>query len=1197
MVRLVTGFVLLAFSLTVPAQTASVEPVTLSLASMHDVITPPLPLSQHDILWLAQKRMLNIAVYGAETPPMSMNISTGRYRGMNADYLLLLKNALRIGLTIKSYHTRDQAFEALNTGQVDLILTPPTGAGPITPPNIATLPLVRGYPTLVTRQADVMKPLYDRNDRVTVATGPGYPDTGFIKKAFPKALIVSYPENYLALASVANKKNDYFFGNNLTTSFLISRDFYQTLEMVKYWREPEAGNTFVALDSQRNLVTILNTFIHSLTEAMHNQIAQSWIEMGNLALLTESLKLTPKEKRWLERHSTLRVLINPYYAPFSMVDENKDIRGLIGDILNLVHLQTGITFDPIIVNSNEEMITTIRKGVWDILPFATYSPEREDEVAFTHPFIATPYVIVKRSGTDDINEIRPGMKVALPAYHTLSDKLKRKYPHVNWINAENTSDALSMLHQGRVDAVISTQLATRFIIDHYYPDQLFYSRMPDEPPAQISFAMPRGATELQSILNKALDDIPPKEMLEISGKWTKIPEVQIGTWNLYSRPFYWVIGLASLLILTSLLWGISLRRTVRRKRAAKAALEYQLSFRQTLFNSIPVPVYVVKTGGELDSFNSAFDAFFGTGQHEALTLSLFDRRHPLADIFPAIWCEIEKGLTPENVITHQLVLSNGQEDRQILHWMTLCRLPADMPPTLICGWQDVTESRQLMQALQIEKDKAIDASHAKSTFLASMSHEIRTPVSAIMGFLELMATGRQTAEENKQSIQLAYATAQSLIGLIGDVLDIEKIESGKFELASEWVDAETLLRTTMANFEGLAIQKKIYLTLHSALPQEEMLWLDPQAVRQILANLISNAIKFTSEGGVDVFAETQTQDDGQKRLTLRVKDSGTGISEQEQQHLFQPFSQAKDGKRQKGSGLGLAICRELVERMGGRIDLNSKPGCGTTIAVSLATHFTARVNQVSVQVEEQGPLPGTLDILIADDHPTNRLLLRRQLDTLGYYVDEAIDGVEALNMIHQRAYDLLITDLNMPNMDGITLTQQVREHNHQIIIWGLTANAQSGEKERCLAVGMDLCLFKPVDLPQLKAALREIDQPHKEVALGELIDMNILSSVSLGDTALMRQMLQQSCEENAKDMLAARDAISHQDWTQAQRSLHRINGTAQILGASGIHHLAEQLENAVASGQIVPSILSQIDELDEQLQRLSRAISAFSHRE
>lgn len=1182
--------------LLLPAQAMANEPITLALGSNHLVAPPAMSFSHDDLQWLAQKHSLTVAVYGLEFPPLSINSATGRYRGMNADYLALLGKALHTNVIVKLYVDQQQALAALQAGSVDLVLSAPAGVSQLAAPFITSLPLVRGYPTLVTRQGEVMKPFHDNSGNIKVAITQGFPPESFIKQSFPNASIVSFAHENQALAAVAARQSDYFFGNNLTTSFIIARDYYQTLGMVKFWREPQSGNVFIALASQRQLVNIVNSFIRSLTEPLHSQIVQSWIDMGNLAFLSKGLTLTPQESRWLVKNPKLRVLINPYYAPFSMVDENQEIRGLVGDILNLIQLQTGLTFEPVIANSNEQMVSIMRKGDWDILPSATYSPEREEQIAFTHPFLATPFVIVTRATANQAAELKPGMKVAIPAYHTLLAKLKSKYPGAQWVKVENTSVALSMLDQGEVDAVVATQLAARYIIDHYYPNRLAYVRIPDERTAQISFAIPRGSPELQSILNKALDDIPPKELLNLAGKWVKTPEVKIDTWNLYNRPFYLVILLATLLVVSSLLWGAYLLRAIRKSKAAQAALEYQLGFRQTLFNSIPVPVYVISLEGAIESYNSAFGSFFSPELHGAMQHSLFDRRHPLADIFAAVQPDIQRGLQVNQVIPHQLVLNNGTEERLILHWLTLCQLPANTPPTLICGWQDITESRQLMQQLQVEKDKAIDANRAKSTFLASMSHEIRTPVSAIMGFLELLATHSQSPAEEKESVQLAYATAQSLLGLIGDVLDMEKIESGNFELAPEWVDLASLLAATVSSFEGVAALKNLRLSVDYRLGTAQALWLDPQAVKQVLANLLSNAIKFTVEGGVEVIVQTHAQGADQTRLTLSVKDSGTGISPQEQQHLFKPFSQTKGGKQHTGSGLGLTICRELVERMAGSLEMTSQPGRGTTMTVTLTTAVADLDKVAAVSFTPKAPVSGAkaLKIVIADDHPTNRLLLRRQLDTLGYRVDEATDGVEALAMLEAKPYDLLITDLNMPNMDGMTLTRRVREFNQHIIIWGLTANAQAEEKERCLAMGMNLCLFKPIDLPQLEAALQGVAAPSTVEPLSEFVDMATLQTLSLGDNALMRQMLEQSRQENDKDLEAARQALELRDWSTLQRHLHRINGTAQLLGATSLQRLSEALENALATQQHGAVIDEGMRNLEQLLQGLNAAIAAFS---
>ena len=1190
--RIIASFFILLLVLC-PAQAATTEPITLTLASDYQVFTPALPLSHYDMLWLAAKKTLTVAVYGIEEPPLSLNSVADRYRGMNADYLLLLEDSLKIKVVIQHYVDKAHAYAALTAGNVDLVLTPLASDEALTEPFVASLSLVRAYPTLVTRQADLMKPLSNEHDEVRVAIKQGYPSEQFIKMIFPKAEITSYTDNYLAMFSVFTKENDYFLGDNLTSGSMISSDFYQSLEMVKFWREPQMDQHFVAMKNQQQLLGIIDTFISSLSEETDKQIAQSWLAGGNISFLNKTIKFTPGEQRWMAKKPVLHVLINPYYPPFSMVDDNQEIRGLLGDILNLIQLQPGLAFQPVMVNSNTDIADIMRKGGWDVMPSATYSVERETNMLFTHPFITTPYVMVTRTISGQADVLMPGSRIAIPAFHPRSEVLRKKYPGVQWVVTKNTSTALSKLMMNDVDGVVSTQLAARFIIDHYYPGAMVYTRIPDEPLAQISFAVRRNAPELQSILNKALDNIPPKEILNLATKWVKAPDVKISTWNLYNRPFYWVIGLAILLVFSSLLWGVYLLRAIRRGKAAQAALSYQLMFRQTLSNSMPVPVYVITLEGEVENYNRAFGEFFTPELREAMSHSLFDRRNPLGGIFPAVQQEIQQGLTPDTVITHQLVLNNGEEDRLILHWLTLCLMPENMPATLICGWQDITESRQLMKALQIEKDKAIDASQAKSQFLASMSHEIRTPVSAIMGFLELLTTRRLSPEEVQESVQLAYNTAQSLVGLIGDVLDMEKIESGHFILAPEWVDLEALINTTVANFAGLASQKKLKLTVSCRLEYGELLWLDPQAMRQVLSNLLSNAIKFTNVGGIEVIAHTQALGEERGHLTLSVRDSGVGISLEEQQQLFKPFSQTRVGKKHIGSGLGLAICREMVERMAGQIAMFSQPGVGTTMTVTLETRISNTAPALLLMPEDVSSLPAVLKILIVDDHPTNRLLLRRQLDLLGYHVDEAEDGVQALDLIQKQDYDLLITDLNMPNMCGMTLTRRVREFNRQIVIWGLTANAQNDEKERCLAMGMDLCLFKPVDLQQLKAALSSVDSAPEEHSLGEFIDMQALEVYSRGDKKLMRQMLEKSRTENDKDLAAALRALNHQEWDVLRQHLHRINGSMQLLGATELYQLAEKLENQLSAGQHNPDFEPGMEQLEQQLRAFSASIEAF----
>lgn len=1189
------------------SEAAMMESTTLNLGSRYYGFTSNIFLSQDKLTYLATKRTITIAVYGEENPPFAMSTINGSYRGINADYLQVMKEALSVNLGIKYYHSQSLALRALQSGDVDLVLSSNDIPKALTTPFVTSKLLFQAYPTLVTLRSKGMEPFYRLDRPVSVAISQHYPSEGFIKSVFKDAIITNYDNNYLALSSVTTGENEYFFGDNITSNFIINRDFHLKLDISHYWRSPQTGSHFIAKESQSRLIEIINTFISTLGTSIDTQVSQAWIDSGNLTFLNKPLVLTPKEKRWIEKNATLRTLINPYYAPFTLLDENREIRGLVGDILNLVQLQTGLHFNPVIAKSNSDIGDIMRKGDWDIIPTVTYSAEREKKMAFTQPFIATPFVVVTQNENQKKEIFKAGSRMAIPAYYSLKEKLLQQYPDVNWIIVVNASTAMSNLHLGNVDGVVTTQLAAQYIIDHYYPETMSYRQIPNQPSAQISFAVPRDKPELQSILNKALAEIPPKEIINLAGKWIKMPNVKIETWDLYSRPFYILTAGAALLILSSLLWGAYLLRVIRREKASQTALEYQLSLRQTLSNSIPVPIYITTAEGELESFNSAFTAFFSSEFQKDIRYSLFDRRSPLVDIFSVIRKEMQKGIPPDTVASHQLVLNNGTEDRTILHWVTLCPLPAPLSPVLICGWQDITDSLNLMKALQVEKDKAIEASRAKSIFLAKMSHEIRTPVSAIMGFLELLTTQSQTEQEAKESLQLAYATAQSLIGLIGDVLDVEKIESGNFELVSEWVYIEALTQSTIANFSGLVRQKNINLTVNYQLSAGKILWLDPQAIKQIITNLLSNAIKFTNNGDIKIKVQTLQREKDTAQLKLSVKDSGVGISKKEQQLLFKPFSQASFGKTQMGSGLGLTICQELVERMHGSINVDSQLGVGTTMTVLITTQLSDIEPADFISDNISIPLPSALRIIIAEDSPSNRLLLRRQLGILGYYVDEAENGEQAFKLIEQREYDLLITDINMPGMDGIILTQKIRKINPSLIVWGLTANALPDEKERCLASGMDLCLIKPINLPQLTAAFKNLirhpkksvntgtpallDAPISTELLNEHISMQILFNNAMGDTNFIFELIEQAYHENIRDLSELKKAMLYRERKTIQSYLHRINGTAQLVGAMSIHELAEELENAIATEQPFHLIESGIKSLEQQINALEKVIA------
>lgn len=1035
----------------------SEPPVELELSGYSYITPVPVYLSEDDRRWLQQKRALRVGVYQPGQTPLVQTMLTGRYRGMNADYLTLIHYSLNIRIVVLAYQNRTDAMHALRAGEIDTVLTGLDSRIFAEEGIESSASLVHSWPGLVTSLANVMAPLQSQKD-TRVAIVDGYPGVDFIHQAFPNAEITNYTSYQEALSSVANGQNAWFMGDSLTTSTWLSQEFSLALSTVKYWPSPQKTSHFLFLPAQQHLLNIVNSTISAIDENQHGQIAQSMIDKGNLSFLLEPLNLTPREKQWLKSHKTLRVIINPWFAPYTMADSNQEIRGVVGDILNLISLQTGMQFETVVVKSNEEMISEMKKSNWHIVQAAAYDLSREDALSFTHPFITTQFVTVVRKEDAQATALQAGTRVAISTDRTLLMKLKARHPGIHWEEVENSSVALNLVATGKVDAAISNQLTARYFSEHYYPDQLTWLPLSDVDPAIISFGIPRSEPELRQILDKALDDIPQKEILQIVSKWIRLPDVRIDTWELYNRPFYLVAALAALLVVSTLLWVIYLAREVSRRKDSQRLLE-------------------------------------------------------------------------------------------------------------------------------MEKNKAQKANEEKREFLSHMSHEIRTPVSAIVGFLELLQLSTtKLSPEDKASIDHAALASRSLLKLIGEILDLEKIESGLQEVVLKWVLSDALVSEKVLLFTALAAQKGIELRYDSHLDPKEAMQLDPQLLGQVLTNLIGNAVKFTRHGRVLVSARKHNH-----TLEISVSDTGPGISSEEQKSLFMSFSQGKVGELHRGSGLGLAIARALMKQMGGTIDLQSELNRGTCVTLGLPVQTSFDAIPEPVEITPSPSVIGkSLRVLIADDHPSSRLLLKRQLATLGIVADEAENGEEALRYLQQDRYDLLITDLNMPVMDGITLTRRVKSVDNDLPVWGLTATAQQHERERCLAAGMTDCLFKPITLAQISRLLAGVSQTNRA-----RFDEQRLALLAQGNRALMLTALLDAQRENRRDLAAARASARDGDYLSVKHHIHRLNGTAQLLGVSELINIAQSLEERLPDAISAAELLNVFERIESSLNELDHAIEKF----
>ncbi|MCR9139239.1 MAG: PAS domain S-box protein [Alphaproteobacteria bacterium] len=617
-------------------------------------------------------------------------------------------------------------------------------------------------------------------------------------------------------------------------------------------------------------------------------------------------------------------------------------------------------------------------------------------------------------------------------------------------------------------------------------------------------------------------------------------------------------------------------------------------------------IIIINEDGDILSFNPAAEEIFGFASEDVVGKSMGEfiipeRYRDAHNSGMRRYVETGEGPVINNRIEIQGLKADGEE---IEIELAIKDIEGPNGKSFIGYARDISVRKRAEQEIVEAKTRAEAANQAKASFLAMMSHEIRTPLNGVLGIMGLLQDS-DLDDEQQRLLKTARDSGRSLMGIINDILDFSKLEAGKMDIerssffVDSLIDSVSSLIRTGADEKGLTI----HCNVENAVP--DVLFGDPDRLRQILLNLAWNAVKFTEKGTIALSVENVGSEDNPS-IRFSVTDTGIGIAQDKQSELFAEFAtiDASYSRKFGGTGLGLAICKALVEAMDGRIGLSSKPGNGSRFwfDVPLEQGDASAVLEDAHGGEDDLPagLQG-LRVLLAEDNVTNQLVAVSNLERMGCNVDIVNDGVEAVEAANARPFDVILMDVSMPEMDGIRATGEIRGGagpNARTPIIALTAYALQEDRERVVAAGMNDLVSKPVSRSDLAWAIAEqirttakVEKPHSDnhEQPGHLIDRKILQAAMDGmEPELRVRLFEEFRKDIRKQIAATAEAFADGNRERLEASTHALKGVSGTFGAVSLQDRATRInascrnsDETISEGEIMALAALAEDVLEE----------------
>lgn len=1126
-------------------------------------------------------KAVRVGVVLEANTPLVINRDDGEVEGIVADYLKIIGDSSRLSFKAIGYCDYAQVLAALEAGKIDLM-----AGTPILPQQGE----IASHAFFTNRHVEVRPRSWEPNQRhhpEVVAIANNEPFSPEFLQNYHADTVAVYPNQLQGLLAVAYGNADLFVSNATAANYLIDQLQLQPLQIRNFASYHQPPYTFIANSNHAELINYINLILELLPSRATGDIQQRWFGGRSHYNIDDKLLLTEQELSWIHQHPVINYAAPADLAPLAFRERNSgQMNGLAIDVMNTITRRTGIKFNPIYVEDTGEGMRLFQLGKIDMLPGVGVNIQSNSTSLYTASFAKTLWGIMVRSDRTDINNSNDlaGKRVGVQS-GTISQEIitnPQLTASIDYFYAPDNQTLMTWLGQGKVDAVLNNLLTANFLTSQPSLGQTKIVAVAGETPIQLAFAVNNSMPELKAIIDKVLESIPPEDLDKELSEWSsfKPKVVYVPHDNSYQNILI-LLKVSAVLLVLGALW---FRFVVWSKRRQAARLHRHLLLQESLINGVPFALFIRTAAGELATFNP----WFAEAREENLTplLHSSDKTAPWPmntelDRMLDQLCRDVQATNKPHLQDHSVEILGEQRD--VFLWIIPLR---NQEQSLLGGWEDISQRTTVQRQLESARVEAESANRTKSTFLATISHELRTPMNAILGLLELEIRGRGPV--NRQTLGTVSASAHSLLRLLDDIIDSAKIEAGQLEVTPHPVALREELLRLFTLYQPIAQEKG--LAFNGSVDEDMPAWLmaDMLRVRQVVSNILGNALKFTRHGhvSVDVIWHPLGVENGE--LQIDITDTGIGISEQAQKALFQPFSQARDQHDPGfgGSGLGLWISSQLVKKMHGEIELESVIGSGTSLYITLPLNVAHQEHvdaSAAKAMAEQTPATEdqfrhhALRVLVVDDLPANRHLLNQQLAYLGITrVSMAEEGREALDKLRNQTFDLLLTDCSMPVMDGYALAKAVRLNPDiaHIPIVGCTADARPEARIQCLEAGMDDCLTKPIGLDALQNCLCELGMfstpepiviPYIASPVPSIRDA--IHHFSGGDVQTQNTLLQSLYDSNRADGSELSDAMGKGNLHEAARLIHRIKSSAGMLGAQQLFAGCEQMERLIETEQ------------------------------